>query len=81
MLAIHDLALDPQLVAQGFWARQERRYVGVHLTPQPPFRFDGLRPALTRPAPVLGEHTHEVLSQILHLSASDIASLESAKII
>ncbi len=64
VLAVHDLAFDPQLAAQGFWATQERRYVGAHLTPQPPFRFDGERPALARPAPVLGEHTDEVLAEL-----------------
>ena len=64
VLAIHDLSADPQLAASGFWARQQRRYVGEHLTPQPPFRIDGARPILRRPAPVLGEHTAEVLAEL-----------------
>ncbi|HLI65877.1 MAG TPA: CoA transferase [Caulobacteraceae bacterium] len=64
VLAVHDLSADPQLTASGFWLTQERRYVGRHLTPAPPFRYDGARPGLTRPAPVLGEHTAEVLAEL-----------------
>ena len=62
--AVHDLSADPQLAASDFWASQHRRYVGEHLTPQPPFRIDGKRPVLRRPAPVLGEHTAEVLAEL-----------------
>jgi crotonobetainyl-CoA:carnitine CoA-transferase CaiB-like acyl-CoA transferase len=64
VLATHQLCGDPHLAASEFWATQQRRYLGEHLTPQPPFRFDGKRPALRRPAPVLGEHTAEVLAEL-----------------
>jgi crotonobetainyl-CoA:carnitine CoA-transferase CaiB-like acyl-CoA transferase len=64
VLAVHDLVDDPQLEASKFWARQTRRYVGEHLTPQPPFRYDGKRPILNRSAPTLGEHTQEILVEI-----------------
>ncbi len=29
-----------------------------------PFRYDGERPPLVRPAPTLGEHTEEVLAEL-----------------
>jgi crotonobetainyl-CoA:carnitine CoA-transferase CaiB-like acyl-CoA transferase len=64
VLAMSDLCEDPQFAASDFWLRQERRYVGAHLTPQPPFRFDGKRPTINRAAPVLGEHTAEVLAEL-----------------
>jgi crotonobetainyl-CoA:carnitine CoA-transferase CaiB-like acyl-CoA transferase len=64
VLATHQLCADPHLAAADFWARQDRRYLGEHLTPQPPFRFDGRRPTLRRAAPVLGEHTAEVLAEL-----------------
>ncbi|HEV2365130.1 MAG TPA: CoA transferase [Caulobacteraceae bacterium] len=60
----HLLWRDPHLTADNFWVRQQRRYVGEHLTPKAPFRYDGARPAITRPAPVLGEHTEEVLAEL-----------------
>lgn len=60
----HSLAADPQLVRSDFWVRQERRHVGEHLTPATPIRFDGVRPSARRAAPVLGEHTDEVMAEV-----------------
>ncbi len=60
----HTLASDPQLATSDFWVCQERQYVGEHLTPATPIRFDGLRPAVRRAAPVLGEHTDEVMAEV-----------------
>ncbi|WP_297692748.1 CoA transferase [Phenylobacterium sp.] len=56
-----NLARDPQLLAGGFWDHMERRYVGRHLMANSPWTYDARRPALRRPAPVLGEHTGEVV--------------------
>lgn len=56
-----ELSSDEQLVAAGFWDEMERRHVGRHLMPSAPWAYDGRRPALLRPAPLLGEHTEEVL--------------------
>lgn len=53
---------DPQLASCGFFEAMERQVVGRHLVAAAPFRFDGRRPRLRRPAPLLGEHTHEVLN-------------------
>jgi crotonobetainyl-CoA:carnitine CoA-transferase CaiB-like acyl-CoA transferase len=60
----HELFADPHLQDCGYWAVQERRYIGVHFTPQPPFRHDGARPDVVRAAPTLGEHTEEVLAEL-----------------
>jgi crotonobetainyl-CoA:carnitine CoA-transferase CaiB-like acyl-CoA transferase len=56
------LTYDPQLNAAGFWDWMERRYVGRHMMCAAPFAYDGRRPALRLPAPLLGEHTHEVVA-------------------
>jgi crotonobetainyl-CoA:carnitine CoA-transferase CaiB-like acyl-CoA transferase len=64
VVASHDLASEPHLVASGAWARLDRRHVGLHTMAAPPYRFDGQRPRLGRPAPLLGEHTGEVLKSI-----------------
>jgi crotonobetainyl-CoA:carnitine CoA-transferase CaiB-like acyl-CoA transferase len=58
----HTLCDDPQLVASDYFVLQQRRYVGEHLTPNAPWRMDGARPPIRRAAPVLGEHTDEVLA-------------------
>jgi crotonobetainyl-CoA:carnitine CoA-transferase CaiB-like acyl-CoA transferase len=52
----HALCEDPHLEVAAYWARLERRYVGTHVVTQTPLRFDGVRPEMTQPAPVLGEH-------------------------
>ena len=64
VIPTHELFPDPHLQDCGYWALQYRRYVEDHFTPQPPFRYDGERPALGRAAPTLGEHTDEVLAEL-----------------
>lgn len=58
------LCFDPQLTASAYWVEMRRRFVGDHLVAASPFRFDAVRPALHRPAPILGEHTEEVLAEL-----------------
>ena len=60
----HLLADDPHLKQTGFWLEMDRRFVGRHLVGASPFRFDGERPVLRLPAPVLGEHTAEVIAEL-----------------
>ena len=77
----HRLLDDPHLAAIGFWRRAERRYVGTHIVPKPPFALDGQAPPLRRPSPTLGEHNTEVLQTVLGLTSADIATLERDGII
>jgi crotonobetainyl-CoA:carnitine CoA-transferase CaiB-like acyl-CoA transferase len=46
-----------------------------------PFRWNGEFLPFGRPAPMLGEHNHEVLSEVLGLSDDEIAALEADKVI
>jgi crotonobetainyl-CoA:carnitine CoA-transferase CaiB-like acyl-CoA transferase len=55
---------DQQLAESDYWVSQTRLYIDTHLTPAPPFRFDGARPEARMPAPVLGEHTAEVFAEL-----------------
>lgn len=77
----HRLLDDPHLAAIGFWRQAERRYVGTHLVPKPPFALDGQAPSLRRPSPTLGEHNAEVLQGVLGMSSAAIATLERDGII
>ena len=72
---------DPQAIARGFKVAMEHKTAGPIDLVASPLRLSRTPPEYRNAPPVLGEHTHEVLSQILGLSASDISSLESAKII
>jgi crotonobetainyl-CoA:carnitine CoA-transferase CaiB-like acyl-CoA transferase len=49
--------------------------VGKVRLPGNPIKMSGMTARLSTPAPRLGEHTDEVLSQLLSLSADEIASL------
>lgn len=60
----HVLTRDAQLTAVGYFATMARGYVGEHQVAASPFRFDGARPRLRRPAPMLGEHTDEVMDEL-----------------
>lgn len=58
------LHFDPHLVANDYWVRLNRRYIGEHVVPQSPILFDNRRPAIHRPAPWVGESTAEVLREL-----------------
>jgi crotonobetainyl-CoA:carnitine CoA-transferase CaiB-like acyl-CoA transferase len=77
----HRLLDDPHLAAIGFWRRAERRYVGTHLVPKPPFAVEGEAPPLRRPSPTLGEHNAPILHDLLGLTPTSIAQLEHDGII
>ena len=77
----HDLPHDPQLVAAGFWQWLERPFIGRYLAPSAPYRLDGVSPPLARPAPTLGQHNQEVLSERLGLGAAEVERLERERVI
>ena len=58
------LCHDEHLLSTGFWPMMTRAYVGDHRAPAAPFRFDGRRPAMRLPAPLLGEHTDDVVAEL-----------------
>ena len=72
---------DPQAVARGFKISMAHKTAGPIDLVASPLRLARTPPEYRHAPPVLGEHTKEVLTQILGLSADDIARLETAKII
>ena len=60
----HDLSRDRHLCQTGYWITVNRPYIGDHLIPNSPIRFDGARLPIARPAPTLGQHTAEVLAEL-----------------
>ena len=72
-----DLLEDEHLMARGFWETVDHPVVGTFKTTGMPFTFAGHhRKWVTTPAPLYGQHTDEVLRDILGCTPADIASLE-----
>lgn len=61
VVPVHGLHADPHLVETDAWIFLERRYVGRHMMASAPYLVEGRRLTVRRPAPLVGEHTDEVL--------------------
>ena len=58
-----DLLAWPGLVEIGFWREVWRPVLGAHPLPAGPIEFDGSDRGEVRPAPLLGEHTAQLLNE------------------
>lgn len=77
-----ELRRDPHLRARGFWQEVDRAFLGPHELPSAPIRMAGGAPLeIFRAAPTLGEENAAVLSELLGLSATELAALERDGII
>lgn len=72
-----DLYRDPQLHHRGFFVDLEHARMGWVLYEGHQFHLSANPGALWSPAPLLGEHTHTVLRDLLRLPAIEIARLEA----
>jgi crotonobetainyl-CoA:carnitine CoA-transferase CaiB-like acyl-CoA transferase len=68
---LRDLPHDPYLVETGFFHRYVHAQAGPMVTPSIPVHFSKTPAQIKTPPPLLGEHTHSVLSA-LGYSASEI---------
>ena len=64
MMKLNDLLTDPHLAATQGWVDVPHPHEGMLRQLRPPVRMSGTPTGLWRPAPRLGEHTDEVLSEI-----------------
>ena len=64
MMNLQDLLTDPHLAATQGWLDVPHPHEGMLRQLRPPVRMSGTPTGLWRPAPRLGEHTEEVLSEI-----------------
>jgi len=47
----------------------------------PPVKFSEAKPSIRTPPPTLGQHTDEVLTQVLGMSSSDVKALKKDGVI
>ena len=76
-----ELAIDPHLAERGFWKMMQRPHVGELPHPAAPYRVGDAPFDIDSPAPTLGQHNREVLSELLQLDDAEIAELERQGII
>ena len=72
---------DEGLQHIGFFQELTRGITGTHWQKTWPFRFSGIDASHRRPAPVMGEHTAEVIGEFLGLSSEELDRLEAAGVI
>ena len=76
------VAEDPDLSeAHPMFARLEQPGIGSYLMPGLPIEFGAFEREPPRRAPVLGEHTDEILAEIAGLSGAEIGRLHDAGIV
>jgi crotonobetainyl-CoA:carnitine CoA-transferase CaiB-like acyl-CoA transferase len=73
-----EVAHDPQLRHRGFFVALDHPVMGTCEYEGLTTRFSAKPRPLQRPAPTLGQHTDEVLRDLLGLSDGEIARLRSA---
>jgi crotonobetainyl-CoA:carnitine CoA-transferase CaiB-like acyl-CoA transferase len=80
ILSREDLLNDPQVRANGLIIESEHPHAGWMRQARPAARFERTSAAPLRPAPLLGEHTDEVLSE-LGISREDLVALRASGVI
>jgi benzylsuccinate CoA-transferase BbsF subunit len=63
---------DPQLKARGMYPELDHPLLGRRKVQSVPFKHSKTPAAVHRPAPLIGQHTRQVLQELLGLSLDDI---------
>jgi benzylsuccinate CoA-transferase BbsF subunit len=76
-----DILLDQHLSARGFWRELQHPVMGTITMPAAPFQGRAGRTGPQRSAPLLGEHTREVMTSLLGLSDAEVDALVDDKVL
>jgi benzylsuccinate CoA-transferase BbsF subunit len=66
---------DPQLQHRRHWVKLQHPEMGASVYNAPPFRISGMHATPVAPAPLLSQHTDEVLTEILGLEPAEVEDL------
>jgi len=72
----YDLPDDPGLAHRHFFQEMTREASGRHTFKTWPFRFESIDASHKRPAPQLGQHNSEILTELLGLGTEELERLE-----
>lgn len=78
---IDDLPNDPQVIANEYLVDFDHPYFGKIKYPGLPLRFSKTPGAIRRPSPQFGQHSEEVLVEMLGMSWEDISQLREEEVI
>jgi|TARA_B110000438_G_scaffold31744_1_gene31253 2-methylfumaryl-CoA isomerase len=67
--------------ANPLFSRIEQPGIGTYLVPSQAIQFTGLESEPPKPAPLLGQHTDEILTEVLGMGSGQISKLHDANII
>jgi crotonobetainyl-CoA:carnitine CoA-transferase CaiB-like acyl-CoA transferase len=81
ILGIREALAQPQAVAREMVVETEHAVLGKIPIVNRPIKFAGERQPVPAAPPVLGQHTDEILRDILGLTAARIAELRAAKVV
>ena len=70
-----ELLSDPHLSARGYWTEIAEHEAGTFRYPGTPITINGVRAEDWTPAPRMGEHNDEILSELLGLGSDAVAGL------
>jgi crotonobetainyl-CoA:carnitine CoA-transferase CaiB-like acyl-CoA transferase len=69
---LNDVFSSEEVKARGIERQQTHRTIGTVSTIASPLRLTGTPPSYDRPPPLLGEHTREILIDVLNLTSKDV---------
>ncbi|MBL7209591.1 MAG: CoA transferase [Dehalococcoidia bacterium] len=78
---IAQVAEDPQIQSRNMIAEVRHHEAGAFKVVNTPFRFSRTPSGVERASPDLGEHTRDVLSNVLGMTEAEFGALESEGII
>jgi crotonobetainyl-CoA:carnitine CoA-transferase CaiB-like acyl-CoA transferase len=81
VLGLHDALTSERTRQAGLLHEFEDREAGRQPVLAPPYAIDGERLAVRHPPPGLGEHTEEVLREVLSMDSSSIEALRAKKVL
>ena len=76
----NEVIIDPHLESRGFWDVVDHPETGPYKQVTTPWLLSKSPRGIPRPAPGLGEHNHQVLTELLGLSEHEIADLVTNEI-
>ncbi len=78
---MEELFIDPQLLHRQAWQALQHPEMGRHHYKTPPFVLSKAPGGPRRAAPCLGEHTRQVLGEILGMTEPEVTALEAREVL